>query len=1389
MNSVKRRGAGRPNRGGGKNAQRGRGRGDDGAGRGDGGRGRGRGGGNAGPPPQPTGRPSGPGGGGGSRKGGVAAWDDGDDRAVFATPARLEETEEAVKEKHKVEMQRLHMSVENQELIKAALMEVRGGELKLRKEKSYRDQGRRLDYGYWLKDNQLLVRGGQDFSQMVTVHPSGMEESNQQEAEASSSFGLKKLLGIGFHRSRCIEALDKTDGDVGAAIEIMMAESFDLMLRLKDTGSSSDPEDSICPGEIVSSNSISSDGRHNMDDIDEELIEQRNDEKMALESIYETAFTEKLTGKVWELRLPLEHLWKYLPGGKMDPKAKKDKDKKDPRFDKNVCQFFLNGHCRFGRRCYKRHVQPEGKQKVEDGHLKGEKDEKIFTLEVRFPEGNKYPQEPAIVTFSTTLTHFPVHACMKVTTRLMEESKAMAKDCLPSVFSIVSILENSQELDKIIAGPESKLSLPKVLGSEQVIRPVRDVEQKSGAEAMLNALEKEGQMELKLKEQERKMLEINRRLRSNFQQKKVSGEVNKMMTVRKSLPAWKERNRILDILRKNQVMVVSGMTGCGKSTQVPQFILDDWMSGDSKSDHCNIVCTQPRRISAIGVAGRVAQEREEKTGDVVGYQVRLDVKASEKTRVMFCTTGILLRRLEGDPALGDVTHVIVDEVHERSEESDFLLMILRDTLPLRPDLRIILMSATVNADLFSNYFKGAPVLDIPGRTFPVQQVFLEEILENIPYCLEENSPYARKQERNQGGYGGLDKEVFKGDCRDAYLDQMDADLLLSGEGIKPAKDKQWDSSCDMKQLYQRYGDWSEQTCKTLALMNWDIINYDLVEAMVVFIADGGTRDCPLPRSGSILVFLPGMQEIMTLYDQLNSHPRLGGKAGKFQLVPLHSSLSSEEQQLVFSKPKGGQRKIVISTNMAETSITIDDCVFVVDVGRMKEKRFDPNKNMESLDTVWVSQANALQRKGRAGRVMEGFCFHIYTQFSYDNHMRKDPVPEIQRVPLEKMILRIKILPAFQGKSVKQVLSKILEPPSVAGVDSACTRLQNVGALFPDNSLTPLGYHLAQLPVDVRIGKLMLYGAVFRCLDAALTIAACLSYKTPFVSPFREREAANKARSRFCAGNSDQLTAWRAYRAWAVAAGAGQQAGWVFSQENFLGQKTLQMISQMKHQFVELLASIGFIPANLKSKDLDRAARGKGGADAVAVVTGPAINANNDNNRLVSAVLCAALYPNIVKVLTPEAKYKQTAAGAMFKPPEPEDLKFKTSEDGYVHLHPSSVTSKVAHFETPYLVFHEKVKTSRVFVREVSMVPMYPMVLFGGTGMDIVMHRGQFVISLEEGWIKFICDTHQIAELLKEMRLELDNLLEEKISSPNTDLMTDPRGSAIIKTIVRLISTE
>ena len=910
MNSVKKKGVGRPNRGGGKHAHQGRGAAHNHS----------RGGGGGGPGP----------GGGSSKKGDQANWDQDTEFSVNVKSVNSQNlsSETQSQERYKVEMQKLHMSTENQELIKAALLDIRGN-LELKQANSYRDFGRRLDHGYWLKDNQLLVRGGVDYSQAQAVSANdGDVGDNSRDAEPNS-YWLQKLLGIGFHKSRCVSALARTDGDVGAALELIMTESFDI-----GSSSGSDDANDDGPGPIVASNCVDD---HQLEAVSEQdLLDQRNDEKMALESIYESSFTEKLVGKVWELRLTLEHLLKYLP------QVKKSSNKSiDNKNNKNVCPYFLAGYCRFGRRCYKRHVNPEDKnRKSDDDHLTGADDEKIFIIEFRFVPGSKYPHDPIIVTFSTPMSMFPKTACMKITSRLMEESKTCAKDGVPAAFSIVSLLDDVAELDRIIQGPDNKLCLPVPVGNVSGDTSEDDANRNvnNGADALFSALEKPSLLEEKQLARRTQMIAINRKMKSNFMKSKVSGDRGKYESVRQKLPAWQERNKIVSLLSRNQVVVISGMTGCGKSTQVPQFILDDWLADNNQSDHCNIICTQPRRISAVGVASRVAQEREEKVGGVVGFQIRLETCQSERTRLMFCTTGILLRRLESDPNIKDVTHVIVDEVHERSEESDFLLMILRDTLKARPDLKVILMSATVNADLFSNYFGGCPALEIPGKTFPVEQLFLEDILEIVPYSLEENSPYAKRQERNQGGFGGLNKEVFSGDCRDAYLDSVDAELLLVGDGVKPAKDKQWDEHCDIPQIYLRYSDYSEPTARTLSVMDWTKINYDLIEAVLSFIAEGGSKDMRLPTSGSILVFLPGMQEIMTLYEQLVSHPRLGNKSGKFVLIPLHSSLSSEEQQMVFSKPDKGRRKIVISTNLAETSITIDDCVFVVDVGRMKEKR-------------------------------------------------------------------------------------------------------------------------------------------------------------------------------------------------------------------------------------------------------------------------------------------------------------------------------------------------------------------------------------------------------------------------------------------------------------------
>ncbi|CAG4996985.1 unnamed protein product [Parnassius apollo] len=1230
----------------------------------------------------------------------------------------------------KVEMQTIRLSSDSQKLVLDTLRFIHGPEFKLGSAGIYKDKGSNLGNRFWMERGNLVVQGGCDYS--LTAKP------DIQTSEARlRAFALSKLEKYHFHKTHCVEALEVAAENLEKSLEILFIKYFKIDLQNK-------------PENLPSTS---------------DLLEMRMDEKAVLESIYDNSFKVKDTN-VWSVALNLDYLTKMYENKAVAIPKKRESINYNSNFKKKkeVCKLYLKGPCRFGAKCKFSHETNNESSIPNDAETQNDK-KVTYELEVRFPEDTAYPYQPPLIFFKVESPSniIPELILLRITARLLEEAKTLAQDGIPSIYSLVELLNNEEEILNFIqfdtrTFPDASEALfPQLIEDPNLNKEKQPSHYKKG---QVNNTRSKVDFEEILKE--------NKEIAKRWLEKRDNNRYNKMMSGRRKLPAWNKRKEILGAIEKSQVIVISGETGCGKSTQVPQYILDDWLDNFNKGgkQHVEIVCTQPRRISAIGVADRVADERVEKTGQVVGYQIRLESKVSAKTRLTFCTTGILLRRLEYDPQLNSVTHVIVDEVHERSEESDFLLLILRDLIKVRKDLTVILMSATLNADLFSDYFNKVPVLEIPGRTFPVEQLFLEEIMEVTNYVLEENGPFARKIKK-----GDKDKR------QDLETELETCDVR--SEATEPPKVSIRDDNLTVSQILARYPHCSKITCKNLYLMDSEKINLELVEHVLTFIVEG---DHKWPKEGAILVFLPGIAEIMTLHDQLVESHTFSPKTGKYILVPLHSTLSSEEQALVFKTPRPGVRKIVLSTNIAETSVTIDDCVFVIDCGRMKEKRFDSNRNMESLDLVWVSRANAKQRRGRAGRVMPGVCVHLFTSHRYQYHLAEQPVPEIHRIPLEQLLLKVKILPLFRDMSVHEVLDKTIEPPIKSNVDGALARLQDVGALDKSFSLTALGKHLAALPVDVRIGKLMLFGAIFCCVDSALTIAACLSHKSPFVAPFGKKSEADAKRREFACSNSDQLTTLRAYRKWQLAMKSSTHAALVFASENFLSHKTLMMLADIKHQLLGLLASIGFVP------DMP-ALRRKMRKDSVASLTGEELNSNGNNDKLLAAILCAALYPNVVKVLTPEKSFHKQIGGAIPRQPNPDELKFKTKTDGYVALHPSSINSVVGYFASPYLVYQEKVKTSRIFIRECSMVPQLPLVLFSGCNLAVELHSGTFTVSLEDGWIMFQVEKHEVAEMLKTIRVELINLLEEKINDPCLDLLHYEKGNRIIKTIVQIVSKD
>ncbi|XP_071422865.1 ATP-dependent DNA/RNA helicase DHX36 isoform X2 [Pithys albifrons albifrons] len=765
--------------------------------------------------------------------------------------------------------------------------------------------------------------------------------------------------------------------------------------------------------------------------------------------------------------------------------------------------------------------------------------------------------------------------------------------------------------------------------------------------------------------------DLDEQLKEDLRKKRSDPRYIEMQRFREKLPSYGMKEELVSLINQNRVTVISGETGCGKTTQVTQFILDDHIER-GRGSTCRIVCTQPRRISAISVAERVAAERAEAcgSGKSTGYQIRLQSRLPRKQgSILYCTTGIVLQWLQSDKHLSSISHVVLDEIHERNLQSDVLMSIIKDLLYIRLDLKVILMSATLNAEKFSEYFDHCPMIHIPGFTFPVVEYLLEDVIEKLRY--------------------------------------------------------------------------SASTIDALEMMDDDKVDLNLIAALI--------RHIVLEEEdGAILVFLPGWDNISTLHDLLMSQVMF--KSDRFIIIPLHSLMPTVNQTQVFKKTPPGVRKIVIATNIAETSITIDDVVFVIDGGKIKETHFDTQNNISTMAAEWVSKANAKQRKGRAGRVQPGHCYHLYNGLRaslLDDYQ----LPEILRTPLEELCLQIKIL---KLGGIAYFLSKLMDPPSHDAVTLAINHLMELNALDRLEELTPLGVHLARLPVEPHIGKMILFGALFCCLDPVLTIAASLSFKDPFVIPLGKEKVADARRKELSKNTkSDHLTVVNAFTGWEETRRRGFRTEKDYCWEYFLSSNTLQMLHNMKGQFAEHLLAAGFVSSR-DPKD-------------------PKSNTNSDNEKLLKAVICAGLYPKVAKIRPSFSKKRKM-------------VKVYTKTDGAVSIHPKSVNVEESEFHYNWLVYHLKMRTSSIYLYDCTEVSPYCLLFFGGD-ISIQKDKDQDTIAVDE-WIVFQSPA-RIAHLVKNLRQELDDLLQEKIEKPHPVDWKDTksRDTAVLTAIIDLITTQ
>lgn len=802
----------------------------------------------------------------------------------------------------------------------------------------------------------------------------------------------------------------------------------------------------------------------------------------------------------------------------------------------------------------------------------------VFSQESCYPSaGHDHP--PSFFLTSTTLpAYLKLHLHRRLLERFRDPERPDLADMLVSgaggaIYAMVEALE--EDLPAVIDSPPDIASVTEHLQPRAALEPIAESTRK-GATAPKRQ---------RTARAPRPPTEADHlRVSQAHERMKASAAYAGMLAARSRLPAWQERDRVNQLLASNRVLIVVGETGCGKSTQVPQFILDHAVA-QGQGASTSILVTQPRRVSAMGLATRVAEERMENLDrDVqsVGYVIRGESKVKPGvTRLTFATTGVVLRRLSagGDANLEGISHIIVDEVHERSVDGDFLLLQLKELLQRNKTIKVILMSATINQQTFVDYFGGVPTLEIPGYTHPVQDLYLEDYVSNLDYRPEQTR---FKVKQNEDQKVALRQSLEKLNLSDAARNAVEA-VSTSTQ-----------------------------------------ISFDLIGSIVRHIHMTSQKD-----DEGVLVFLPGVAEIKMTMDSIR------GRCGSdVAILPLHANLSNDDQKRVFAPTK--QRKVVVATNVAETSITIPDIVYVIDAGKVKETQYEAETGLSKLVEVWASRAACRQRRGRAGRTKPGVCYKLFTRRIEEQHQARFAVPEILRTPLEALFLQIKAMD--QDADVKAYLRRAIDPPKMEALDSAWRTLIDLGAVEGEEAtsrLTALGRHMSQLPVDLRLAKMLVLGCIFRALEPALTIAALLSSKPFFSAPMERREEARKAREKFAWGKSDILLNLRAFDA------VADQPGWSsrrsFCEEHFINFSAFRDVASLRQDFADALQELGYL------------GRGKGARDA--------LNGNASNENLIKGILVGAFYPRVVTIRPPGTKFEKVQSGSVAKDHEAKEVRF------------------------------------------------------------------------------------------------------------------------------------